>query len=615
MKRLFCFFCLLLIIISAKSSDFEDAREKLSEKSLPLVNVTVDLRSLNKKTYVDGIIEIVDVKKRTADEEYVKYLCKYKIRGASSHYRDKKSLAVKLYDEDGKDLDVSVFGIRKENNWILDAMAIDRARMRNRVCFDVWNKISKTPYKTDFNDRNGTEGVFVEVFLNGTYHGLYCMSDKIDRKLLGLKKIKADDTQVVKGVLYKGINWAGGCDLLSYEEMDMNGETWNSWELQYPDDYPSALTWQPLADLIDFCSDQTDDETFLKEYEKWFYSKNLVDYIVFMATFNIGDAPYKNTFLSTVNLTKSHRYTITPWDMDMSLGGYWNGDYYDYLASVGLIARAPFNRLYRNNLNGFADDVAQRWNELRNVQLSVDSVCSLIDAYGESFMESGAWQREYEKWNNNPVPLKADIKEELEYVKDWYGRNYENLCKRMPASSVTLNPKGFATLSSDRNIRVSGAQAYTCTVSNDGTNIDAQPIEDNTVPAYNGVLLYGAPNATVTLNYRQNAASLDCNELKATTTENGLAAIEEALVLNGSVFEAYKGTSFDPDKAYLPMAGVSGAKSLSVRLYDEGGKEVIAVTFADVEQTNSEVKKVMINGMLMIETADGVFTMTGVRVK
>ena len=63
------------------------------------------------------------------------------------------------------------------------------------------------------------------------------------------------------------------------------------------------------------------------------------------------------------------------------------------------------------------------------------------------------------------------------------------------------------------------------------------------------------------------------------------------------------------------MAGVSGAKSLSVRLYDEGGKEVIAVTFADVEQTNSEVKKVMINGMLMIETADGVFTMTGVRVK
>ncbi|MBQ7157473.1 MAG: hypothetical protein IJR86_06760 [Bacteroidaceae bacterium] len=81
------------------------------------------------------------------------------------------------------------------------------------------------------------------------------------------------------------------------------------------------------------------------------------------------------------------------------------------------------------------------------------------------------------------------------------------------------------------------------------------------------------------------------------------------------MFEAYKGTSFDPDKAYLPMAGVSGAKSLSVRLYDEGGKEVIAVTFADVEQTNSEVKKVMINGMLMIETADGVFTMTGVRVK
>ena len=69
-------------------------------------------------------------------------------------------------------------------------------------------------------------GVFVEVFINGDYHGLYCMTDKIDRKLLGLKKIKMkDDGEVsVRGVLYKGVSWNGYTDiwLRSYSGMDGN---------------------------------------------------------------------------------------------------------------------------------------------------------------------------------------------------------------------------------------------------------------------------------------------------------------------------------------------------------------------------------------------------------
>jgi hypothetical protein len=111
-------------------------------------------------------------------------------------------------------LNADIFGIRKENSWILDAMAIDRTRMRNRVCFDVWNSMSRTSYDTKYDNRNGTNGVFVEVFINGEYNGLYCLSDKIDRKLLGLKKTKLDDEGEVsiRGLLYKGIKWHGYCD-------------------------------------------------------------------------------------------------------------------------------------------------------------------------------------------------------------------------------------------------------------------------------------------------------------------------------------------------------------------------------------------------------------------
>ena len=38
--------------------------------------------------------------------------------------------------------------------------------------------------------------------------------------------------------------------------------------MQYPDDYPGINTWQPLMDLIDFCSDQTtDDATFYTGFD------------------------------------------------------------------------------------------------------------------------------------------------------------------------------------------------------------------------------------------------------------------------------------------------------------------------------------------------------------
>ena len=193
--------------ITAQGNQYELMKKELDEKSLPLVNLVVDIGKVNKITYVAGEIEIADYQRRTdSAAQTVRFHCKYKIRGKTASTFDKKSFAVKIYDELGEDLDANIFGIRKENNWILDAMAVDRTRMRNRVCFDVWNDMSRTPYDTKFDNRNGSIGVFVEVFINGDYHGLYCLSDKIDRKLLGLKKAQvSDDGEVaIRGLLYKG---------------------------------------------------------------------------------------------------------------------------------------------------------------------------------------------------------------------------------------------------------------------------------------------------------------------------------------------------------------------------------------------------------------------------
>lgn len=449
---------LLLSHPAMAQPQFEEMKAAMDSNSLPLVNLTVNIKQVNTSTFVDGQIEIADYARRT-DPNFVstQFRCQLRYRGGSSTGKNKKNFAVKLVDEAGDKLNASLFGIRPENSWILDAMAIDRLRMRNRICFDIWNEISRTPYPTDYDGRNGTEGLFVEVFLNGTYHGLYCLTDKVDRKLLGLKKVKVDEAGTVthRGLLYKGISWDSGYDLLSYKSgVSTSSTTWNAWELQYPEDYPSAQAWQPLKNLIKFCSSNTTDPVFVHTYTEYFYPENLVDYFVFTMAFNVGDNAWKNTFFSTTDITQGHRYLITPWDMDMSLGGVWNGSYAPDLVDLDKYNdRAPYNRLYVKSFDYFRRNVNARWAELAATSLSVEHVNELIDTYASQFINSGAWEREYKKWTKDPVDLREDLTAEADYVKDWYEKNYKFLVRKWGRpTGITLTqeetpaPEGIFTI-------------------------------------------------------------------------------------------------------------------------------------------------------------------------
>ena len=433
-------------------TQFEQMRSELWSGSLPLVNLTVDISTVNKETFVNGEIEIVDYHKRTDSlSESVKCLCQIRYRGGTSIAYEKKSFSIKLIDEAGEKLDVNMFGIREENSWILDAMAIDRTRMRNRICFDVWNEMSQTPYKTDYGNRNGTIGVYVEVFINGDYHGLYCMSDKIDRKLLGLKKTKKEESDtIIRGLLYKGIT--NRTNLESYVKNDVNSSTWNNWELQYPSDLPSIDTWKPLMDLIDLNSKSVSDQAFRQQYQDYFYWENLVDYIVFISALNVDDCLYKNAHLSVVNINKGHRFLITPWDLDMSLGGSWDGSYNDtFITFDRIIKRLPFNKLIPNNIDGFMDNVKHTWLTLRSSLLLPENIDARLDKYSDAFLTSGAWEREYNKWNGNPVPLKQSITEELDYVKDWYRRSYKFICNEFDTEEMGISDNlGPANTGQDR---------------------------------------------------------------------------------------------------------------------------------------------------------------------
>jgi leucine rich repeat domain-containing protein len=422
---------LLLCAAHAAAQDFptfDELKSAAGGHSLPLVDLRVDLPSVGRNGFVAAEVEIFDPQASPADARTVFHgLVRY--RGNTSLRLDKKSFALKLTDGAGKDLDANLFGIRKENSWVMNAMAIDRLRMRDRLCFDLWNAVSRTPYPTPFGDRNGTEGRFVELFVNGRYHGLYCFGDKVDRKLLALKKarVEGDGSVLLRGLLYKGEAWTSAVMLGRYDpDAPTDTTAWNGWGLQYPDDYPSAEAWLPLAELIDFCN----DGDFAAGHAAHFYLDNMVDYGLLLMALNIRDANFKNAFLSTPDINAETRFLVTPWDMDTSLGGEWNGQYFDELSGTAtLTVSLPFKFFYNRDIGGFRGRLRQRWEQWAAGAFHPTAVDRRLDEYAEAFTASGAWQRERQRWDGNPVPLKEDIDDELDYVKDWYRRNYFHLCE------------------------------------------------------------------------------------------------------------------------------------------------------------------------------------------
>lgn len=405
-------------------------KAKLNDKSLPIINMMVEIDKVSKPEYTNATIEIADPQMRTDNRSVVTtFHCKVKYRGSTSLAYEKKSFTVKLLDENGKKLEANLFGIREDDAWILNAMAIDRLRMRDRVNFDIWNEMSATPYSTDYECRNGTKGLFVELFVNGEYHGLYCFTDKINRKLLNVKKASTDDdgAPIIKGVMYKGDGWCDATTLWGYNEESMEEPSWNEWELDYPDDYPCTEAYSPLKEFIDYCSKSTDEE-FQNGIDKRFYWDNFVDYHTFLTALGIRDAPFKNTYLSIANTQKGRCFMVTPWDLDTSLGGNWNGEYHSDVADPSnYLSNRLFNRLWHNNVNQYKETVANNWWSLHKTLLSEEAFDDRLDAYAKTFIESGAWEREYSKWNGNPVELQQDLMKEVEYVKDWYNRNCTNL--------------------------------------------------------------------------------------------------------------------------------------------------------------------------------------------
>lgn len=372
---------------------------------------------------------------------------KIKWRGGSTNTADKhkRNYKIKTLNENGKKQEISLLGMREDNNWILDAGQVDLFRLRNRIATEIWNDFSTKPYyaSKEPKAKSGVVGKVVEVILNNEYRGIYSLTEAMDRKELKLKKYD-DKNQEFHGQLWKVSSWDKSTFWEIEKDYDNTQETWHAFETKYPDiEDVNPTDYNPLYEAIDFVAN-SNDETFKKEVANYFDIPVIIDYQLFLETLKPIDNCGKNMYWGIYDVAKDKKLTLAIWDLDASVGQDWHcstplhPDYVSPDTELGI--KETFNlytRLSTLNVDNYNQKVADRYHELRKTYFSEENIISKYQSYYDMLEKSGAASREESKWSKDSdiggYPL--NFKNEIEYIKNWI----INRLKYLDATQFTLS--------------------------------------------------------------------------------------------------------------------------------------------------------------------------------
>ncbi len=193
----------------------------------------------------------------------------------------------------------------------------------------------------------------------------------------------------------------------------------------------------------------------------------------------------------------------------------------------------------------------------------------------------------------------------------------------VPKVSGTITDAGWSSFSSTYPLdlsAISGGTAYYASAAS-GTTVTLTETTA-TVPAGEGLMIKGTAGETFTIPVVASGTAIDGNLLKGQTTTGDVAASTEGTYHYVFGFNTETPTTFGfynlktdtevaAGKAYLETTSALGARA-TIILEDEVVTGINAIE--NVEKSN-QVKKYLKNGRLVIENANGTFSVDGARIK
>lgn len=363
-----------------------------------------------------------------------------KTRGSSSQSFPKKSYSIETQDPFGENLNVSLLGMPKENDWILYAPYSDKSLLRNALAFKMGSDMGRYASRTQF----------CEVFLDRQYIGVYVL----------MEKIKPDQNRVDISKLYPiettGDNLTGGY-ILKFDRVD-GTDAWRSTEnpwnnpvniiYEYPD-YDKIVVEQMvyIQDFIDEFEENlkgSDYDDPILGYSNYINPSSFIDFLFVNEVSKNVDGYRLSSFFYKDKESNGGKINMGPiWDFNL---GFGNANYFDENGGIGGYSyqlnsfAAPFwwNRLHQDPL--FVNSLQCRWQELRKTKLHTDTLMNYLDSMHNYLNE--AQERNFNKWEildryiwpNEYIG--GTYANEIDFLKDWLFRRLDWLDNNFPGECI-----------------------------------------------------------------------------------------------------------------------------------------------------------------------------------
>ena len=439
---------------------------------MPLITITTDGPIVNSPA-VHGTITVTD-----ADGTAITMHAGFKIRGTSSQQYDKKSYRVELWkDATGAEMaDTTFLGMRSDDDWNLEAMTAQPLRLRDKIANELWMEMYTLPYQESEPDAlPGIRMEYADVFINDEYMGIYALTERMDRKQLGLRKYNGE----IRGVLYKG-NGPGAPTYEYLPAYDNNSDIWDNYEWVYPNEEEANINWNHLYSFTNFVINASDN-VFNAQYSAQIDKDNVIDYYLFINALKAMDNMGSNIFLARYK--KSSTYLYLPWDLDAIIGLDTGGNPTNWAG--GLMSNGLFDRLTQDcTTNGFVVTAKARYNALRNTYLNSDHIMQMIQNQYDALLESGAYDREHEAWPDYTVD-----ENQLTYMNNWLKDRFQYLDMEILADCRTWDVE---------EDRVNQAVQVFPNPAKDGINVRFAEVNEAVVNLYDmtGRLVYNTQATT-----------------------------------------------------------------------------------------------------------------------
>ncbi|CAN5561877.1 hypothetical protein BH23BAC1_BH23BAC1_40740 [soil metagenome] len=339
------------------------------------------------------------------------------LRGNMTKGFDKKPFTIETKDSEGNNLNVSLLGMPKENDWILSASYLDKTFIRDPLAYHMSRLMGNWASRT----------VHCELFLNDIYQGIYILLEQIkpDKNRVNITKMSPEDNsgeEVTGGYIYEvaqGVAGFGERRRFKYPKRQNITPEQRNYIRNYDDSFREIMAGVDYADPE-------------KGYAAWIDVDSFVDEVLVQEACKNSDAYGWSSYF---HKDRSEKLKAGPaWDFDQSLSNsiYNNGHIHD----EWVILSPDHNKVAADNHptfwrklfedKNFQNKMSIRWTQLRNTVWKTELIYNYIDSLAASLHE--AQERNFETWQilgkhitrSTPGADKRDTyQKEVDYLKEF----------------------------------------------------------------------------------------------------------------------------------------------------------------------------------------------------